>query len=337
VPDRFESAYAYARVCGSLARSFLGDRAASLAGSARVGEAWRAVFGESPPALPENEMASAAERGVRARAVGALRSIAGSLLKEQPFFAALVRKWEFSYLKSVLSAVADRSLDAPATDDAKLEPGFDPTGFPDLDAMLRRTRYQWVIETGLGELPAVKYRLDEQYYVELWESLETIPSGLIGTLRDLIRVEAELQNLAWGLRLKRYYAMGASEIGSLLIRLPGVEVAKPTLDAVAKRPESRSEWANWKWERLIPDSRKEEGGDWYFDLRGFEAAARRYLYRRLYRRLHLEFDTYVPLYAYFRIKEFETTAIHGVIEGIKLEAPPAEIAAFATETTGGAA
>jgi len=119
--------------------------------------------------------------------------------------------------------------------------------------------------------------------------------------------------------------------------LSGADVAKPTLEALGKRADSRSEWASWKWERLISDSRNGDGGDWYFDLRAFESAARRYLYRRLYRRLHLEGDTYVPLYAYFRIKEFEATAIHGIIEGIKLEAPAAEIAAFALATTGGAA
>jgi hypothetical protein len=341
VPDRFESAYTYARVCGSLARSYLGDRAASLAMCARVGEAWRAVFGESPPAQPENELAAAAERGVRARAAAALRSIAGPLLEEEPFFAALVRKWEFSYLKRVLSAVVERlgeaSPEAPAIDDPGLEPGFNAAAYPDLDAMLRRSRYQWIIETGLGDLPSVKNTLDKQYYAELWRSLATVPAGLIGTLRDLIRVEAELENLVWGLRLKRYYAMGAADIESLLIELDGVDVARPTIDAVGLRADSRSEWELWKWERLVPNSRREDGGDWYFDVRGFESEARRYLYRRLYRRLHLEFDTYVPLYAYFRIKEFEATAIHGVIEGIKLEAPAAEIAAFAIDTTGGAA
>lgn len=337
MPDRFESAYVYARVCGSLARSYLGDRAAALAGCARVGEAWRAVFGESPPAQPENELASAAERGVRARSVEALRSIAGSLLDEAPFFTALVRKREFSYLKSVLSAAAERSPEAPAPDEGGAEPGFDASGYPDLDAMLRRTRYQWVIEAGLGDLPSVKNALDKQYYAELWESLRTVGPSLIGTLRDLIRVEAELENLVWGLRLKRYYSLGAAEIESLLIRLPGAEVAQPALSALGRRADSRSEWASWKWERLIPEPRREEGGDWYFDVRGFESAARRYLYRRLYRRLHLEPDTYVPLYAYFRIKEYETTAIHGVIEGIKLEAPAAEIAAFAIDATGGAA
>ena len=87
----------------------------------------------------------------------------------------------------------------------------------------------------------------------------------------------------------------------------------------------------------MPDSRREDGGDWYFDVRGFEQAARGHLYRLLLRRLHFEPDGYVPLFAYFRIKEFEALAIHGIIEGIKLEAPAAEIGEFAARTTGGGA
>ncbi|MGA2546042.1 MAG: V-type ATPase subunit [Rectinemataceae bacterium] len=303
--------------------------------SVRVGEAWRAIFSELPPALPEAELAFAAERGVRARAAEALRSIAGSLLREEPFFTALTRKWEFAYLKNVLAAIVERSPAAPGTEDPSLDPGFNPLGYPDLDKMLRRTRYQWVIESGLDDLPAVKNRLDRQYYSELWDSIGTIPSGFEGTIPELLRVETELENLVWGLRLKRYYSMGAADIEPLLIALDGIDVRTTTLRAVGLRADSRSEWVGWKWERLVPDARREDGGDWYFDVRGFELAARGYLYHRLYRRLHLEFESYVPLYAYFRIKEYETMAIHGIIEGIKLEAPAAEIIAFATQTTGG--
>jgi vacuolar-type H+-ATPase subunit C/Vma6 len=337
VPDGFESAYSYARVCGSLARSFLGERAVALSASARVGEAWRAIFGESPPSLPEAMLATAAERGVRARAVEALRGIAGTLLKEDVFFSALVRKWEFAYLKNLLAAIVEGSAEAPAIEYPKLEPDFDVEGFPKIDAMLRKTRYQWIIESGLEDFPSVKNRLDRQYYEELWDSLRAIPQALAGTIPELLRLEAELENLVWGLRLKRYYSMGAADIEPLLIELPGLDVKAGALRAVALRADSRSEWAGWRWERLVPDSRREEGGEWYFDLRGFEAAAHKHLYRKLFHRLHMEGDSYVPLYAYFRIKEFEATAIHGIIEGIKLEAPAAEIGAFAMETTGGAA
>jgi hypothetical protein len=337
VPSDFEPAYAYARACGSLARSFLGDRAVALARSARVGEAWRSIFAESPPALPEAELAVSAERGVRTRALRALRSIGGTLVAESPFFAALARKAEFSYLKALLSGIAEGAPEAPARDEAEPEFDFSAQAYPDLDRMLRRTRYQWVIETGVEELPALKNRLDRQYYSELWASIGSIPPAMRGTIPELIRVEAELENLVWALRLKRYYAMGASEIQSLLIELPGTEVRKQALRAASLRVDSRSEWVGWKWERLLPDSRREDGGEWYLDVCGFESAARGYLFRRLYRRLHLEVESFVPLYCYFRIKEYESIAIRGIIEGINLEAPPAEIGAFAAETTGGAA
>jgi vacuolar-type H+-ATPase subunit C/Vma6 len=334
VSSGFDGAYAYARVCGSLARSFLGERARNLATCARVGEAWRAVFGESPPVLPENELASVAEFGLRARATDAFWNIAGPPLHDTPFFKSLLRKWEFAHLKRVLAAIVEGSPSAPATGAASLEPDFDVQGFPDLGKMLRNTRYEWVAESGIDALPAVKNRLDRQYHAELWDSVATIPAGLRGSIPALLRTEAELENLVWGLRLKRYYSMDAAEIEPLLISLDGVDVKRPALRALALRSDSRQEWRGWKWERLVPDSRREDGGDWYFDVRGFEQAARGHLYRLLLRRLHFEPDGYVPLFAYFRIKEFEALAIHGIIEGIKLEAPAAEIGEFAARTTG---
>jgi vacuolar-type H+-ATPase subunit C/Vma6 len=186
--------------------------------------------------------------------------------------------------------------------------------------MLRKTRYHWLIAFGLDDLAAVKNRLERQYYSELWDSLSSIPSGLEGTIPHLLRLEAELQNLVWSLRLKRYYSMGAADIEPLLIAFDGVDVRTPALRAVGLRFDSRQDWQGWKWERLIPDSRREDGGPWFFDVRGFEVAANDYLQRRLRRRLHLEGETYVPLYAYFRIKESETIAIQGIIEGIMLAA-----------------
>src|SRR5208283_4604742 len=109
--------------------------------------------------------------------------IAGPLLKSEPFFAALARKWEFAYLKSALVGVAERSPEAPVLED----PSFEPRCYPDLDRMLRGTRYHWVLESGLDDLAAVKNRLDRQYYSELWDSVKTIPAGLVGTIPELLR------------------------------------------------------------------------------------------------------------------------------------------------------
>jgi hypothetical protein len=334
--DSFEPAYAYARICGSLARSFFGERASALASSARVAEAWRTIFADAPPALPESRLADAAERSIGARATLALRRLAGPLAETDPFIAALARKREFALLKATLCAAAEG---AEATPEPALPglpaPAFDAEAYPDLGGMLRGTRYQWIIEKGLGDVPALKNGLDRQYYSELWGSLGEIPARLAGGCAQLVRVEAELVNLAWALRLSSYYSMGADEIAELLIELGGIDVHGAALDALRRRRDSRQEWEGWKWERLLPA--RSDSGTWRLDVRALESAARRYLFRLLYRRLHLEQDSYLPLYAYFRLKEEEALALHGIVEGIKLEAPAAEIASFAVETTGGAA
>jgi hypothetical protein len=331
----FDSGYAFARACGSLARGYLGDRASSLAKSARVAEAWRAIFGESPPALGEEELAAAADARLTHRPVEAFERIAGRLDLDEPFFAALLRKREFAYVKSLVSGIVEGSPEPPPV--TGFSPSVNLPGYPDLERTFRGSRYQWLAESGLGELAAAKNRIDRQYFEELWASTATIKPNLVGTLPLLLRLEAELENLVWALRLKRYYSMGAEEIGPLLIGLKGCDVKSTALGALGLRADLRSEWDGWRWERLLDDGRREEGGEWHLDLRRFEAAARSYLFRKLYRRLHFELDSYVPLYAYFRIKEYETQAIQGIIEGIRLEAAAAEIGAFASATTGGAA
>lgn len=343
----FELAYAYARVCGSLARSFVKEKAASLATSPRVGEAWRIVFGEAPPVLPEALLADQAEKKLQGRAYCALRSIAGTSVDDDPFFSCLVRDGEYSYVKRLLSAIVERQTSAPES--GELDTGIDAAAYPDLGKMLGSGRYRWIVDAaqgsgsqgaaGLFDLPGIKNKLDKQYYLELWLSLDSVAPFRRGSLRDLLRLDAELQNAVWALRLKRYYAFRPDEIEGLLIDLPGSDVRSSALDAVGRRLDSRSDWASWKWARLVSDASPSEGSAAgpSFDIRSLEAAAHRYLCRCLYRRLHIESETYVPLYAYYRIKEFETRAIHGIIEGIKLEAPAAEIGAFALDTTGGAA
>jgi Archaeal/vacuolar-type H+-ATPase subunit C len=334
--ERFEPAYAYARACGSLARSFLGERAAALAASPRVGDAWRGLFASPSPALPEGELADAAELAIRRRSVEGLKSIVGLPVLKEPFFAALTRRWEFAFIKTLLSAAAEHASAAPVPEEGALtlDAGVELSSYPDLERMLRKSRYRWVADGGIDDLPAVKNGLDKQYYAELWEACRELPPLQKGSLASLLRTEAELENLAWTLRLKRYYSMGREEVEGRLIELRGVDVRSQALRALGFRLDSRSDWSGWKWERLVPDSRREEGGEWYLDLRLFELEADRYLYRLLYRRLHLEPDSYTPMYAYFRLKEFESTSLCGLVEGIKLEAGAAEIAGFASAVTG---
>jgi hypothetical protein len=333
----FDADYVYARACGSLARSFLGDRAAALARCSRAAEAWRVVFGDQPPALPETALAAEAESRLAGRAESAIRKIAGPLAMETPLLGALSLKREMAYLKRALAAAAEGEREPPHPGESGLYPGFSLDAFPDIERMVRNTAYQWIAEAGTLDLSAAKNRLDRQYYQGLWAAANAIPAARRGSIPALVRIEAELENAVWALRLSRYYGMGSADIAELLIGLSEVDAKAPAIAALAFRVDSRSDWRGWKWERVVPDVRKEGAGGWRLDLRGLEAAADAYLFGRLVRALHMEGGTYAPIYAFFKIKELEAAAIRGIFEGIEIEAPEEEIAAFAAERTGGAA
>lgn len=339
--DRYELAYVYARVSGSLARSLAGGRAAELLKIGRLADAWRAAFGDAPPALPERSLVAAAESRAVREAQADFVSLAASLRGEEPFFVALRRKAEFGRVKRVLLAVRDGALSCPESFDPGFPAGFDESAYPSLGPMFSGGRYGWLADKALEDLPAAENRLDRQFYEELWEALRSVPRRRLGSLRELVALEAELENVVWALRLARYYGMDLPRIESLLVALPGADVVSAALEgarlagardggAGAKaegkasrrpaRPKGESPFGGWKYAFLAEGF--QAGG---IDPRTVEARARRYLYGRLKRALHLRPFSYTPLYCFFKLKEFEAAVVLGLVEGIYLGAPAEEI------------
>ncbi len=330
----FQGAYVYARLCGSFARSYVGERAAALSRTGRVGEIWKQLFSESPPPLPEASLVAAAERKAIGRVHEAFRRIAGPTAVEEPAFLSLLRKNEFAQVKRIVLAIKEGRAQPPEPEQRRWFPDYDISGYPELGKVFARGRFSWIPETGLDDPTALKNRLDRQYYAELWDSLGLVEEEMLGSIRSLVKVEAELENLVWALRLRRYYAYKVEQIEPLLIRLRGVDVARTARQALGFRPEVRGDWNGWKYEELVNEPAK-AGEDWYLDVRRFESEMRLHLYLRLRRGLHLDPFTYAPLYSYFRLREYETASLLGVIEGAHLEIPADEIAAFAMEAAGG--
>ncbi len=324
--DRFELSYIYARVCGALSRSWAGERSSELLRLGRLSDIWRALFGDAAPALPEAALLAATESRVIRESLDDFKNLAYRLKKDEPFFIALRRKAEFARIKRVLLAVQGSESSCPPCDDADLPEGFDSKAYPRLEAMFRGgTRYTWIAESGLVDLPATENRLDRQFYTELWDALSTVPSRLRDGLRKLLSLEIELENVVWALRLSRYYSMRPELIKNLLIEVKGADLSSTALAGCARRHDRRAEWHGWKFEFLLAD-----GPDpWTLDVPAIETAARRYLYRRMRLALHVNPFTYTPLYCFYRLKEFEAAVVLGVIEGTYLGAPADEMAAFA--------
>jgi hypothetical protein len=327
----FTWAYGYARICGSSSRAFLGPRAAELARTGRVGDLWRELFREDPPPLPAALLAAAAERRLRVEAVKLFVRIAGLSILEQAFFRTLLSKAEFSLVKRLLVSMRGAAPEAgsppPDATELPFAPSFDLKAFPDPAAMFEGSRFSWIAEQGFDDLALAKNHLDRQYYEELWEALDSIPRRLRGSLASILARDIEVENLLWALRLRRYYALSRDAIAPLLIHPRRRDCQSAPLAALALRPDVRADWAGWKWEPFINDA-PSPGQAWYFDVRYFETALRRRRFAELRRAFHLEPATFVPLYCYFRIKEYETASIFAVIEGLQMEAPFAEISDF---------
>ncbi|HET7838517.1 MAG TPA: V-type ATPase subunit [Rectinemataceae bacterium] len=330
----FQASYVYARLCGSFARSCVGERAAALARLGRVGELWKGIFNEEPPPLSEPALVAAAELRTMARAREAFTRIAGPTAAEEPVFVALLRKDEFAQVKRIVLAVKEGGPRPSEPELRSWSPDYDISAYPELEGIFARGRFSWIPELGLDDPTLLRNRLDRQYYAELWDSLNAVGEELLGSIRGLVRLEAELQNLVWALRLRRYYAYKAEQIEGLLIRLGGLDVAGTARAALGFRGEVRGDWNGWRYEALVNGPAK-PGEDWYLDIPRFEAELRLHLYRRLKRGLHAEPFSYAPLYCYYRLREYETASILGLIEGAQLGMAAEELAGFALGTGGG--
>jgi hypothetical protein len=328
--DRFELSYVYARVCGALGRSWIGERSERLLAANRLPELWRTLFGDAPPALPETALVAATEARVVSQALLDFEALAASLRREEPFFLALRRKAEFARIKRILLAVRDSEPLCPPCDDPHLPEGFRSVAYPGLAAMFGKGRYSWIDRESLADLPAAENRLDRQYYTELWEALGSVPRGLRDGLRGLLSLEIELANVVWALRLARYYSMRPELIAALLVSLPAVDLGSAALAGAALRQDRRQDWAGWKYEGLLQGG----GEGWRLDVPSVETEARRLLYRRLRLALHLHPISYAPLYCFFKIKEFEVAVVLGLVEGLHLGAPADELADFALSRRG---
>lgn len=325
--------YTYARVLGSVARFKLGQRASGLAKGGRVAEIWKSLFDEAPPQLPERLLVSAAERRLEEEALRDFVSLAGQISKHEDFFKALLRKSEYAYVKRLVGALESGEPSAPEAVGLPIRSSLRLGAWPDRTQVFAGKRFGWLGEGEHRDIVLEKNRLDRQYYVELSRAAARLPAELKGGLSRLIRREVRLENIVWALRLRRYYGMGPEEIHPLLIELRGADVQTAALDALGRHPDAKGDWSGWEYEDLVNENAK-EGEDWRLDLRHLEVQVRRRIFADLMRAMHAETSSLVPLYAWYRLKEYERASLFGVLEGIHLEAPVEEIAAFASQYTG---
>ncbi|MFA5852901.1 MAG: V-type ATPase subunit, partial [Spirochaetales bacterium] len=206
--DSFELAYLYARICGAFSSMNLGAKGADLARESSLSSIWKLYFEEEIPDKPEAWLLATLEKRVLGRSIDRFLALANPVMGSDGFINALVAKYEISVIKNMLQRIAESEAKPEATvfSNERIQKAL--SAWPRLKDMFSGTIYDWVDEGALADIGITESRLDKQYYTRLWNSASELPRGKLGNIPALILREIEYQNLAWALRVRRYYGYG---------------------------------------------------------------------------------------------------------------------------------
>ncbi|MDR1863607.1 MAG: V-type ATPase subunit [Treponema sp.] len=321
MPGAGERAYAYAKACGIIGKSFIGRRMAGLGAVSRLSELDRLVFPGSSRDLPEKELLSDLEDRLINRAAKSIIAIVDCFSSPPEFLSLLVRSYEYSDLKSTLTASAAGETKRPAFTDIGRFNRVKFEKWPDIAAMIRGSEFEFLLDkngnlkTETGGI-SLQTQLDRHYYAGLWKSLVSLPKKDKQAAELILADEISLRNSSWVLRLRSYYRKPSEEVKSHLLDIQAGKkrsLAQDAYDCLELPLETRAGWSSWRWAQFL---NPERGGQWQVDPRYFQNAASAYLYRlaRKHFRVHpFSLDT---VFCFIKLKQFEEDILTSDAEGL---------------------
>jgi vacuolar-type H+-ATPase subunit C/Vma6 len=320
MPGAGERAYAYAKACGIIGKSFIGRRMAGLSGVSRLSELDRLVFPGSSRDLPEKELLSDLEDRLINRAAKSIIAIVDCFSRPPEFLSLLVRSYEYADLKSALTASAARETKKPAFTDIGRFGRVKFDAWPDIPAMIGGTEFEFLLGkdgTIKKEMDGISLQthLDRHYYENLWKSLASLPRRDKQAAEMILADEISLRNSGWVLRLRSYYEMPPEEVKVHLIdiRAGKRSLAGDAYDCLELPLETRAEWVSWRWAQFL---NPERGGQWQANPRYFQNAASGYLYRLARRHFRVHPFSLDTVFCFIKLKQFEEDILTSDAEGL---------------------
>jgi vacuolar-type H+-ATPase subunit C/Vma6 len=326
-----ERAYAYARACGIIRKSFVGRRTASLRSVSRLSELNRLIFGSAARELPERELLPDMERRLARRSAAAIRSLVNSYKKPPEPLVLLLRSCEYEDLKNALALRASGSAEKP--DHSPLgrfgQVRFD--AFPDPAAMLGGTEFEFLLspEGGLRnewEGLSLETVLDRRYYRRLWQSLFRLRRKDRRAAELITAEEISLRNCVWVLRLRSYYGMEGKAVAGHLIDIEeNPQLIQDARSALELPLDDREAWEGWKRLRFLNPG---YGRSWRASPRRFQNAAAEHLYRLALRHFHRSPGTPDSVFCFIKLKQFEEDLLISAAETLGMGMAGRDVAAI---------
>ncbi len=325
MPGMGERAFVYAKACGMIGKSYTGSGLSKLNTVGRLNDLDRLIFSEGSKDLPERELLPDLEWRIICRTVNQIVRIVSFFSDVPDFLVKLVQSYEISDLKAMLNAWVAKDPKLPHTADLGSFGTIHFDAYPDLDLMLKDTEYHWILDrkddiADSKKLVLLFIEIDRQYYVNLWNSLLSVPKNDCISIKKIIEEEISMRNVIWSLRLKTYYNMDTEKIAEKLVDISlgkgKKSLADDALECMQFAPNSYDDWSGWKRAAFVNPEKQEES--WKLDPRYVQNESAKYLYtlaQRLFHRRPFAVDTVA---CFIKIKQFEEDLLTSVAEGLGL-------------------
>jgi vacuolar-type H+-ATPase subunit C/Vma6 len=330
-----ERAYAYAKACGIIGRSFIGKRVRSLENIGRLSELDRMVFPDSSENLPEKELLPDLEKRITRRSVESIITIVECFSNVPELFSLLVRSYEYADLKGALIAALEKEASPPAHTDIGRFQTVRFGAWPDIKAMIGGTEFDFlldkksVLNEERGSL-LLQTTLDRRYYNALWKALSSLRGNDRRAAEKILADEISLKNSVWALRLRVYYRMPPDKVEPHLIDIPvksrrqkgarhlarslARSLSDEAIISLGFPLDSFASWSSWRWKDFL----NTESGEthWQADPRHFQNASSRYLFHLAKHHFRLHPFSLDTVFCFIKLKQFEEDILTSHAEGL---------------------
>jgi vacuolar-type H+-ATPase subunit C/Vma6 len=326
-PDTGERAFAYAKACGVIGKSFVGKRAPALKNLNTLAALDRLVFPEEHRVLPERELLNDIESRILQRTTRHILSVINSFSDPPEFLVRQLRSCEYADLKTCLHHIsAGRPIPSRLSDIGRFRTvRFE--AYPGIKAMIGGTEFDWIPEQDLKAMSSAGYdftrletELDLRYYTLLVRSVRSLPVSDRLITERLLAEEISLRNCVWAMRLRIYFHKTQNEAAENLMdmKMPREEnsLAAEAREMLSFPLDHRSSWKGWRWEKLL--NPEIAGEEWAVNPRYFQNAASRYIYHLARRSFNQMPFSLSSIFCFIKLKQFEEDLLTSITEGLGL-------------------
>ena len=325
------SAFVYAKLCGMLSKSYVGEKATKLFSVKSLNELWGLLFSEEVPAVPEVLLAKKIEENAQKKFISEYVKLLSCYSKPSPLLVSLLRSYDYENIKEIGAALCFKEEKIPKITDIGEFSEINYDEWPDIAKMTANSSFAWYDKVPkVQEQQANDTKLDQQYVKELASALKKLPIRERNVILPIFRQEYILKNIIWTMRLRVYYGLKKEDILPRLAYVSGNcdtdIIASPAIKIMDYPIDSYAEWANWEYRDLLNPN--EEGAVWNLDPRWVEGAARKLDNRNAEKMFHRYPESALPMVCFFKMKSHELGCIRSIAEGMRMNVDSQQIMAL---------